>query len=83
MSQSSLIGAGDLTESGIDQADMISDGVAADREFRGNEFDYTDKGLEHSATRNDATADLIDTLAGLAEVGSFEEKSLKNDELWA
>ena len=81
MSKSSLVGAGDLTASGIDQADMISDGVAADRQSRGNEFDYTDKGLEHSATRNDGTADLIDTLAGLAEVGSFEEKSLESDEL--
>jgi hypothetical protein len=81
ISKSSLVGAGDWTASGIDQADMISGGVAADRKSRGNEFDYTDKGLEHSATRNEGTADLIDTLAGLAEVGSFEEKSLANDEL--
>jgi hypothetical protein len=81
ISKSSLVGAGDVAQSGIDQAAMISDGVAADRKSRGNEFDYTDKGLEHSATRNDKTADLIDTLAGLAEVGSFEEKSLANDEL--
>ena len=81
ISKSSLVGAGDVAQSGIDQAAMISDGVAADRRLRGNEFDYTDKGLEHSATRNEGTADLIDTLAGLAEVGSFEEKSLKNDEL--
>jgi hypothetical protein len=81
ISKSSLVGAGDLTASGINQAHMIADGVAADREFRGNKFDYTDKGLEKSATRNDKTADLIDTLANLAEVGGFEEKSLKNDEL--
>jgi hypothetical protein len=81
MSRSSLVGAGDLAESGIDQAAMISDGVAADRRLRGNEFDYTDKGLEYSATRNDKTTDLIDTLANLAEVGNFEEKSLENDEL--
>jgi hypothetical protein len=81
MSRSSLVGAGDVAQSGIDQAAMISDGVAADRRLRGNEFDYTDKGLEHSATRNDKTADLIDTLADLAEVGSFEEKSVANDEL--
>ena len=81
ISKSSLVGAGDMAQSGIDQAAMISDGVAADRRLRGNEFDYTDKGLEHSAKRNDKTSDLIDTLVGLAEVGSFEEKSLKNDEL--
>jgi len=81
VSKSSLVGAGDVAQSGIDQAAMISDGVSADRKFRSNEVDYTDKGLEHSATRNDKTADLIDTLAGLAEVGSFEEKSLANDEL--
>jgi hypothetical protein len=81
ISKSSLVGAGDVAQSGIDQAAMISDGVAADRKSRGNEFDYTDKGLEHSATRNEGTADLIDTLANLAELGSFEEKSLANDEL--
>jgi hypothetical protein len=60
---------------------MIADKSAADRQLRGNEFDYRDKGLEHSAARNDRTADLIDNLAALAELGSFEEKSLKNDEL--
>ncbi|MFM7458440.1 MAG: DUF1521 domain-containing protein, partial [bacterium] len=49
MSKSSLIGAGDLAQSGIDQAAMISDGARADRRFRGNEFAYRDKGLEHSA----------------------------------
>jgi len=81
MSKSSLVGAGDVARSGIDQVDMIADGVAADRELRGNRFDYRDKGLEHSAARNDGTADLIDNLAALAELGSFEEKSLKNDEL--
>ena len=81
MSKSSLVGAGDVAESGIDQADMIADEVAADRELSGNEFDYRDKGLEHSAARNDGTAGLIDNLAALAEVGSFEEKSLENDEL--
>jgi hypothetical protein len=81
MSKSSLVGAGDVARSGLDQAEMIADKSAANRRLRGNEFDYRDKGLEHSATRNDKTADLIDTLAGLAELGSFEEKSLKNDEL--
>jgi hypothetical protein len=81
MSKSSLVGAGDVAKSGIDQVDMIADGVAADRDLRGNKFDYTDKGLEHSAARNDGTTDLIDNLAVLAELGSFEEKSLKNDEL--
>jgi hypothetical protein len=81
MSKSSLIGARDMARSGLDSADMIADGVAADRDLRGNRFDYRDQGLEHSAARNDGTADLIDTLAALAEVGSFEEKSLKNDEL--
>lgn len=81
MSRSSLIGAGDVAQSGIDQAAMISDGVAADRKLRSNEFDYTDKGLEYSATRNDKTADLIETLTALAEVGSFEEKSVANDQL--
>jgi hypothetical protein len=60
---------------------MIADKSAADRQLRGNEFDYRDKGLEHSATRNDGTADLIDNLTALAELGSFEEKSLENDEL--
>jgi hypothetical protein len=49
--------------------------------MRGNEFDYIERGLDYSATRNDKTADLIDTLSNLAELGSFEEKSLKNDEL--
>jgi hypothetical protein len=81
VSKSSLVGAGDLNASGINQAAMISDGVSADRRMRGNEFDYIERGLDYSATRNDKTADLIDTLAGLAEVGSFEEKSLANDEL--
>jgi hypothetical protein len=81
MSKSSLVGAGDVARSGLDQADMIADRTAADRRLRGNEFDYRDKGLEHSATRNDGTADLIDNLTALAELGSFEEKSLENDEL--
>ncbi|MBU6197860.1 MAG: DUF1521 domain-containing protein [Cyanobacteria bacterium REEB446] len=81
MSKSSLVGAGDLAKSGLDQAAMISDGVAADRALGGNTFDYRERGLEHSATRNDGTADLIDTLAALAEVGSFEEKSLEGDKL--
>jgi hypothetical protein len=60
---------------------MIADKSAADRQLRGNEFDYRDKGLEHSATRNDGTADLIDNLTALAELGSFEEKSLEGDKL--
>jgi hypothetical protein len=81
MSKSSLVGAGDVARSGLDQADMIADKSAADRQLRGNEFDYRDKGLEHSATRNDGTADLIDNLTALAELGSFEEKSLEGDKL--
>jgi hypothetical protein len=81
MSKSSLVGARDVARSGLDQAEMIADKSAADRRLRGNEFDYRDKGLEHSATRNDKTADLIDNLTALAELGSFEEKSVANDEL--
>ena len=81
MSRSSLVGAGDVAETGLDQAAMISDGVAADRALGGNTFDYRERGLEYSAARNDGTADLIDNLAALAELGSFEEKSVENDEL--
>ena len=81
MSRSSLVGAGDVAETGLDQAAMISDGVTADRALRGNTFAYTERGLEYSAARNDGTADLIDNLAALAELGSFEEKSVENDEL--
>ena len=81
MSRSSLVGAGDVAETGLDQAAMISDGVAADRALGGNTFAYRERGLEYSAARNDGTADLIDNLAALAELGSFEEKSVENDEL--
>lgn len=81
ISKSTLVGAEDVAESGLDQEAMSADGVAADRRLRRNESDYTDKGLEHSATRNGNTANLINTLAALAEVGSFEEKSVANDEM--
>jgi hypothetical protein len=76
-----LVETTNFNELGVSQGDMVRDGVAADRRFRMNEVDYTDRGLEPTETRNDVTATLISSLARLAEVSTFEEKSLEYDNL--
>jgi hypothetical protein len=81
MARSSLVGATDFDELGLSSKDMIRGEVGADRHFRMNEVDYTDRGLEHTDTRNDVTAKLISSLDSLAEVSSFEEKSIQYDNL--
>ncbi len=81
MAGSNLVQTDDFNELELSQKDMKRDEVAADRRWRMNEIDYDDKGLEHSDIRNDKTHGLISKLVRLAELSSFEEKSIQGDSL--